>query len=105
MQITHSRKNMQMAYFTRKLNIRISHNGEMIKFLKFQGELLFSDFFHVLRDMIWAVFLGARQSATLSICKGWLNISVEVQFVACFPSEFQALVCLRNDRESNGEVC
>ena len=43
---------MQMAYFTRKLNIRISHNGEMIKFLKFQGELLFSDFFHVLRDMI-----------------------------------------------------
>ena len=31
-------------YFRRKLNIPISHNGEMIEFLKFQGKLLFSDF-------------------------------------------------------------
>ena len=44
MQITNARKNMQTAYFTRKLNIPISHNGEMIEFLKFQGKLLFSDF-------------------------------------------------------------
>ena len=35
---------MRTAYFTRKLNIPISHNGEMIEFLKFQGKLLFSDF-------------------------------------------------------------
>ena len=44
MQITNARKNMRTAYFTRKLNIPISHNGEMIEFLKFQGKLLFSDF-------------------------------------------------------------
>ena len=44
MQITNVRKNMRTAYFTRKLNIPISHNGEMIEFLKFQGKLLFSDF-------------------------------------------------------------
>ena len=64
---------MRTAYFTRKLNIPISHNGEMIEFLKFQGKLLFTDFCsqiisfyqplfpasgvqflssHVLRDMI-----------------------------------------------------
>ena len=36
-QITNARKNMRTAYFTRKLNIPISHNGEMIEFLKFQG--------------------------------------------------------------------
>ena len=37
-------ENMQTAYFTRKLNIPISHYGEMFEFLKFQGKLLFSDF-------------------------------------------------------------
>ena len=35
---------MWMVYFTRKLNIPISHNREMFEFLKFQGKLLFSDF-------------------------------------------------------------
>ena len=44
MQITNARKNMRTAYFTTKLNIPISHIGEMIEFLKFQGKLLFSDF-------------------------------------------------------------
>ena len=44
MQITNARKNTRTAYFTTKLNIPISHNGEMIEFLKFQGKLLFSDF-------------------------------------------------------------
>ena len=34
------KENMRTAYFTRKSDIRISHNGEMIKFLK----LLSSDF-------------------------------------------------------------
>ena len=28
------KENMQMACFTRKLNIRISHNGEMIEFVE-----------------------------------------------------------------------
>ena len=44
MQITNARKNMRTAYFTRKLKILISHNGEMVEFLKFHGKLLFSDF-------------------------------------------------------------
>ena len=44
MQITNARKNVRAAYFTRKLNISISPNGEMCKFLKFQGKPLFSDF-------------------------------------------------------------
>ena len=35
---------MQTAYFTTKLNIPISHYGEMIKFLKFQSKLLFLAF-------------------------------------------------------------
>ena len=33
MQITNARKNMRTAYFRRKLNIPISHNGEMFGFL------------------------------------------------------------------------
>ena len=37
MQITNARKNMRTTHFRRKLNIPISHNGEMIEFLKFQG--------------------------------------------------------------------
>ena len=39
-------KNMRNAYFTRKLNIPISHNGEVIEFLKLkvQCKLLFSNF-------------------------------------------------------------
>ena len=45
MQIRNARKNMRTAYFTRKLNIPISHNRDLIEFLKFQGKLLFSDFF------------------------------------------------------------
>ena len=32
------------VYFTRKLNIPISHNGEMLEFLTFQRKPLFSDF-------------------------------------------------------------
>ena len=44
MQIKNATKNMPTAYFTRKLNIPISHNGEMFEFLKFQGKPLFSDF-------------------------------------------------------------
>ena len=44
MQITNAGKNMRTAYFTRKLNIPISHNGEMIEFLKFQGKLFFAEF-------------------------------------------------------------
>ena len=36
--------NIRTAYFTRKLNIPISHNGEMFEFLKFQGKPLFSGF-------------------------------------------------------------
>ena len=44
MQLTNARKDMRTAYFTRKLNIPISHNGELIEFLKFQSNLLFSDF-------------------------------------------------------------
>ena len=35
---------MRTEYFTTKLNIPISHYGEMIEFLKFQGKLLFLDF-------------------------------------------------------------
>ena len=38
MQMTNARKNMRTAYFTRKLSIPISHNGEMFEFLKFQGK-------------------------------------------------------------------
>ena len=37
-------KHANGVYFARKLNIPISHNGEMIEFLKFQGKQLFSDF-------------------------------------------------------------
>ena len=35
---------MRTTYFRRKLKMPISHNEEMIEFLKFQGKLLFSDF-------------------------------------------------------------
>ena len=63
MQITNARKNMRTAYFTRKLNILISHNREMIGFLKFQGKLLFSDFC----------------SRIISFCQPWYLAS-EVEF-------------------------
>ena len=43
MQITNERKHMRTAYFTRKLNVRISHNEEIIEFPKFQGKLLLSN--------------------------------------------------------------
>ena len=36
---------MRMANFIRKLNIPLSHNGEMVEFLKFQGKQLFLDYF------------------------------------------------------------
>ena len=38
----------------------------------------------------------------------WQIISVEVEFFACFPSAFQAFVCLswaKNDREPNRILC
>ena len=63
------KENMRTAYFTKKSNIRISHNGEMIEFLKavIFGLSQSNDFilsttmsssgsevlnFHLLRDMI-----------------------------------------------------
>ncbi|XP_068733011.1 uncharacterized protein [Montipora capricornis] len=39
---------MRTAYFTMKLNIPISHYGEMIEFLKFQGDTIGGDEFQAL---------------------------------------------------------
>ena len=45
MQITNVRQNMQTAYSTKKLNIPISHNGEMIEFY-FNGNFV-NDYMYV----------------------------------------------------------
>jgi len=34
---------MRTAYFTRKLNVRISHNGEIIEFPKFQEVIVLEE--------------------------------------------------------------
>ena len=54
---------MRTAYFTTKLNIPISHYGEMIEFLKFQGKLLLLDFCSSkLRDFILLTFMSRLKS-------------------------------------------
>ena len=81
-----------------------SKSQALVSFLsvKWQRNQRRSILFLVLRD----VFGVAFQSPTLSIWQWQFNISVEVEFVVCFPSEFKHwyVYRVRNDREPNGEI-
>ena len=127
-QITNPRKNMRTAYFTRKLKIPISQNGEMIEFRKFHSKLLFSGFCSRMISFCQAFCPAWGVKFWISTCcVTWSELFFRRDNRRHFPSAasdnktFQSKFSLlhafqanfkhyfayreRNDRESNGEVC